>query len=68
MILAMIILALKDSYLSQRPGKDNRTKEQNVKAKQVINDIVSHQKGLFKPHNDLSDWDVCVTITWITIL
>lgn len=50
------------------PDTRQRTRGQNEKVKQMINDIISHQKGLFKPQNDLSDWDVWVTITWMTIL
>lgn len=44
MNLAMIILALKDSYLAQRPGKDKRTSGQKREAKQTMNDIISHGK------------------------
>lgn len=44
MNLAMAILALKEPYLAKRSGKDNRTQRQNRKAKQMMNDIISHQK------------------------
>lgn len=36
MILAMIILALMDSYLAKWLGKDNRTRGQNREAKQTM--------------------------------
>lgn len=44
MNLAMVILALKEPHLAKRSGKDNRTQRQNRKAKQMMNDIISHQK------------------------
>lgn len=67
MNLAMII-ALKDSYLTQRPGKDNRTRGRNGEVKQMMNDIRSHWKDLFKPPSDLSDWAIWIIIRWIASL
>lgn len=61
MTLAMIILTLMDSYLA----KDKRTRGQNREAKQIVYDIISHRKRLFKAQSALP-WLFHLFIYWMS--